>query len=662
MRRFYTRHRSPLAGAKRVLPELYLADNHKAVHEVFLPETDGEHHVSLFKWLVSISLAGLVGIGFILMAFYAYSDIEDGSGIVESIRKAGAKAMQPFRPHSEPTMKSGVAAPKSDLMKISSEGLATRYVIHDTMPQRRNGREFIAVKRYVRMVASMATLEPEAGKTIPPFDPLKIYSRGQVAAKLPGTHSAGSYVRVKVVDLAGGIMPEAGGLEISDEEVAMLVTAAAREYAGVDAHSQHKLASPLEDISAKDKNTTVLQKNIFGSDDDALENGVTRTLTVNRGDNLAKLLRNTGAAGWQTEAMIEALRSVFSPKSLKPGHELRLLLAPVTDDRDNADPLQLAIYNGPNHEATVYRNSAGDYVASRSPVKGSMTKSGVSRISRRATVYKGFYDSSRKLGIPNNTITSMLRLHAYGTNFKRPVHPGDGFEAFFDIEDASVKPGGGLGNMLFTSITVNSKTRKFYRFRTPDGQVEFYDERGRSAHKFLMRKPVRGGGARLTSGFGYRMHPMLRKRKMHTGIDWAARRGTPIMAAGDGVVEFVGRKGSYGKYVRIRHANGYKTAYAHMHGFARNLREGTEVKQGQIIGTVGNTGRSTGPHLHYEVLVNNRHVNPARINVPHGRNLKGRQLSAFIRERNRINELMRRSPVETRTASNILNTHQAQDL
>ena len=206
--------------------------------------------------------------------------------------------------------------------------------------------------------------------------------------------------------------------------------------------------------------------------------------------------------------------------------------------------------------------------------------------------------------------------------------------------------------MLYTALTIAGETRKFYRFRTPDGEVDFYDENGDNAKKFLMRKPVRGGGARFTSGYGMRLHPLLKRRKMHKGIDWAAKPGTPILAAGNGRIEAVKRSPGYGNYVRIKHANGYKTAYAHMLRFAKGIRKGAKVRQGQVIGYVGSTGRSTGPHLHYEILVNNRHVNPMRIHVPRGRQLKGKEMADFQKERARIDDLMNRIPVKTRVAQN----------
>ena len=166
-----------------------------------------------------------------------------------------------------------------------------------------------------------------------------------------------------------------------------------------------------------------------------------------------------------------------------------------------------------------------------------------------------------------------------------------------------------------------------------------------------MRRPVRGEDVRITSGFGLRRHPVLQTSRMHTGVDWACAAGTPIMAAGNGTIEEAGRKGEYGNYVRIRHANGYKTAYGHMLRIGNGVAPGVKVRQGQIIGYVGSTGLSSGPHVHFEVLVNKEFVDPMSIQVPRERQLTGKQLADFQKERTRIDALMRRNPVSTRVAA-----------
>jgi murein DD-endopeptidase MepM/ murein hydrolase activator NlpD len=221
---------------------------------------------------------------------------------------------------------------------------------------------------------------------------------------------------------------------------------------------------------------------------------------------------------------------------------------------------------------------------------------------------------------------------------------------FFDLKEEDKGADSPTGELLYTSISTGGEVQRYFRFRTPDGVIDYYDEHGQNSRKFLMRRPVRAEDARLASGFGYRFHPLLNVRKMHTGVDWSAPPGTPVLAAGSGVIEEAGGKGLYGNYIRIRHGNGYQTAYGHMMRFAQGIREGVKVRQGQVIGYVGSTGISSGPHLHFEVLVNNRFVDPLSIQVPRERRLTGKLLAEFQKERGRIDELMRRAPVMTKVA------------
>jgi murein DD-endopeptidase MepM/ murein hydrolase activator NlpD len=192
---------------------------------------------------------------------------------------------------------------------------------------------------------------------------------------------------------------------------------------------------------------------------------------------------------------------------------------------------------------------------------------------------------------------------------------------------------------------VDGELRRYYRFVSPDdGQVDYYDENGRSARKFLMRKPVNAGEMRST--FGMRKHPVLGYYKMHTGVDWGGLPvGTPILATGNGTLVKAGWAGGYGRHIEIQHANGYMTTYSHMSGFAKGMAPGTKVKLGQVIGYLGSTGLSTGPHIHYEVKINNNLVDPMRIKLPQGRELSGNLLATFKQERERIDAMMSKAPV-----------------
>ena len=205
------------------------------------------------------------------------------------------------------------------------------------------------------------------------------------------------------------------------------------------------------------------------------------------------------------------------------------------------------------------------------------------------------------------------------------------------------------GDVIYASMTLSGKTKAYYRYTPKSGITDYFDEQGRSVRKTLMRTPV--DGARLSSGFGARRHPVLGYTKMHKGVDFAAPRGTPIMAAGDGVVERANRYGGYGNYLRIRHNSELKTAYAHIHRFAKGVSAGSRVKQGQIVAYVGSTGRSTGPHLHYEVLQNMKQVNPLSIKVAAGEILKGSELKRLAAARSTIDQRVAEARSGTTVAS-----------
>jgi murein DD-endopeptidase MepM/ murein hydrolase activator NlpD len=255
-----------------------------------------------------------------------------------------------------------------------------------------------------------------------------------------------------------------------------------------------------------------------------------------------------------------------------------------------------------------------------------------------ARVDTSLYDAAQRQGATSEIIAQMADVFSYDVDFQRDVKPGDPFEfvfhRFYDDKGETVR----TGELLYVSLETRGRTREYYRFQAPgDTSPQWYDLDGKSARKFLMKTPV--NGARLSSGFGFRMHPIMGYTRMHRGTDFAAPTGAPIMAAGEGVIVQAGRNGGYGNYVRIHHSAQYETAYGHMSRFARGIRRGARVRQGQIIGYVGSTGASTGPHLHYEVHRNGSQINPMSLRVPTGRNLTGADLQLFLTERARIDRL-----------------------
>jgi murein DD-endopeptidase MepM/ murein hydrolase activator NlpD len=251
-------------------------------------------------------------------------------------------------------------------------------------------------------------------------------------------------------------------------------------------------------------------------------------------------------------------------------------------------------------------------------------------------LYQSIYETALRNSVPRPVIDDLVRIYSYDVDFQRRAAPGDSFEVLYSGDDDA-----DARNVLYAALTVGGDTKKFYRYQSPDdGVVDYYDETGKSAKKFLVRKPV--GPGIMRSGFGFRRHPIIGISKMHTGVDWAAPYGTPIFASGNGTVEKAGWEGGYGKYIKVKHSNGYETAYGHMSAFARGIEPGKRVRQGQVIGFVGSTGLSTGAHVHYEIVVNGRFVDPMRIRLPRGRVLEGPILAGFEKERDRVEGMMQR--------------------
>ncbi len=250
-------------------------------------------------------------------------------------------------------------------------------------------------------------------------------------------------------------------------------------------------------------------------------------------------------------------------------------------------------------------------------------------------IHNSIYESLKKIDTPDEIIMEFVQLYSFDIDFQRDIRKGNKIKIFFEIYTDShnnyIKP----GNINFSEIILNDESYELYRFQSEgDEFVEYFNSDGKSATKALMKTPI--NGARLSSGFGMRKHPILGYNKKHQGVDFAAPTGTPIMAAGTGHIEFVGNNGGAGKYIRIKHLNGYKTSYSHLSKYASGIQKNVKVRQGQVIGYVGNTGLSTGPHLHYEVIFNGKRINPMKMKLPSGKKLKGSNLETFLAEKNQI--------------------------
>lgn len=356
-------------------------------------------------------------------------------------------------------------------------------------------------------------------------------------------------------------------------------------------------------------------------------NSVTKTITLKSGDNLGPLLQRNGLTSQDAYRVTQAFGDVFKPRNLRAGQEFQLHFTGATLDH---------LTFKPNIETTVFIDRDGENYTARKIDADFKYET----IAVKADVENSLYVDATRLGAPDKVVVQFANIYEYSVDFQRDIQPGDAFEMFFEVARNQKGEIVKSGDLLYTSFSPRGKTSEYWLFEDNKGRENFYDAKGKTAKRKLRATPV--NGARLSSSFGRRKHPILGYRKMHTGVDFAAPRGTPILAAGSGTVERANRYGGYGNYIRIRHSDGYKTAYAHLKNFARGIKSGAYVKQDQVIGYVGTTGRSTGPHLHYEVHLHGKKINPRRLSQLSGKPLLDSQRPAFAAQRGKI-ELMRES-------------------
>lgn len=617
-----------------------------------------------FRWFFSTCLAAAVGSVAIVAALFGASDPNDGrmgSGMSRLRTISSSVQLEPPAPVAAAPDGLAWATPKSDRLEATTGAMVTRYIVQDSIRQRRGSREYIQNKPFARILARLVAVRADAVGSVPAFNPIRLYGNSTPVGEsddsptATGTHPNG--IAQRVVELLGSILPTEDGQELDAGEVTDLVErarASAREALTMrpgflpEGLKEPEAAKPKAAAEPLPSNTTILEK-IGGEQEDAaeLEGRQIRSHKVGRGDTLTRILQQAGADAMLARGMVEAARGLFVDRDLAAGFIVDLTLEPSLANPDQLEPIRFAVYDDQGtHRVSVERGAAGEFQASATPLTDGrrIAQSRDSARSVAASLYAAVYHAALSQGVDPDVIMQILRLHAHETDFRRRARVADELELFFDLREEA-RGEEQLGELLYSAITAAGESHRFFRFKAGDGTIDYYDEDGNNSRKFLIRRPIRSDEARLTSGFGVRVHPLLHVRRGHTGVDWAAPPGTPIMATGNGVIEEAQHKGQYGNYVRIRHANGYQTAYGHMMRFAAGVAAGVKVRQSQIVGYVGNTGFSTGPHVHYEVLVNNQFVDPLSIQVPRERRLTGRELAEFQKERARIEELLRRQPI-----------------
>ncbi len=348
-----------------------------------------------------------------------------------------------------------------------------------------------------------------------------------------------------------------------------------------------------------------------------------RIVKVEKGDTLVALLMNKANVPAQDAfEAVEALRPLYDPRSIAPGNEITVFFH--KDPGYEANGFSGIKLDQDTINSVIVKRSDGGEYSVRKAVKNvyKMVKS------YKGTIRNSLYVDAKNQGVPDYIIADLITMYSWNVDFQRDMREGTKFEVMYEeYKTDDNKTVTNRGKVLYARLNMPGNDLPYFRFEDKDGFVDYYDDNGKSARKVLMKTPI--NGARISSGYGMRKHPIMGYSKMHQGLDFAAPPGTPIYASGNGSIEQIGPWSTYGNYIRISHRNGLKTAYAHMKGFASGLHKGDKVTQGEVIGYVGTTGRSTGPHLHYEVILNNKKVNPASLDLPTGITLKGKELAKF---------------------------------
>lgn len=639
--------------------------------------SEDDHRRISIHWLAGTILTGLSGAALIGAA--AFSSLDRQTYQAET-----PQAAQLVR--KEDRGDAAVNPRKGDRLVKAVDIVAAKQSFKAPIAVRAGDREIIRTATFTRVATSLALSDTGLGDEVPAFNPLRLLAsaRGDAAAapEEADVRVDDAEVAFVVRDMAAekiGVQPA----QLSVEEVQAQVNeylktvATSGPRAPVQLPAQMLLmrtsrvagpglayanvgepvvsSTPFSSIEVKmvPENVTLISKSPPPAEKQPTQMDE-RLVVVRHGETLQDVLRANSATRQQASAIVAALGGRKADSIAAEGRRIKLLFADLDGSGTNMTLARVTIHSDDRIEATVAVTDDGRYVQVERAVETAATSGKGGRAadddddedSGGMRLYDSLYQTALKQEIPKPIVSDLIRVFANDVDFQRGVQPGDSFEAFYDEgEDRDDRD-----KLLYASITARDETFKYYRFRTPDdGLVDYYDENGRSTRKFLIRQPI--ATAKITSGFGVRYHPILGYSKMHTGVDFAAPIGTPIFASGNGTVLTAGWHSGYGRRVEIQHANGYVTAYNHMSGFARGVNEGVRVRQGQVIGYLGSSGLSTGPHLHYEVMVNSHFVDPMRVKLARTREMDGKMLAEFKRERDRIDSIRAKAPNATRVAA-----------
>jgi murein DD-endopeptidase MepM/ murein hydrolase activator NlpD len=353
-------------------------------------------------------------------------------------------------------------------------------------------------------------------------------------------------------------------------------------------------------------------------------------LKVRNGDSIQRILYDQKISPTEVNNVLNALRREYNVGKLRNDQKVYLI---VKREKNGNFVSRLTVNIDNITSVHVFLNKDNVYETKR--VTKILTKK---NHLVETTIDRGIYRTAKQSGIENSIVAQFARLYGFEVDFQRDLKKNDKIKIFYEryLDDDGVSQR--TGNIIYSEITNVERNIVLYRYEYPNGSIAYFTPEGKSIEKSLMRTPI--NGAKLSSRYGFRIHPILGYNQMHQGTDFAAPIGTPVMASGAGTVEYSGWKGGYGKFISIRHSSVYQTNYAHLQDYAKGIRRGAKVQQGQVIGYLGSTGSSTGPHLHYEVVVNGRKENSQTLKLPSAAPLEGNNKNFFEIQKRNVDNLI----------------------
>ena len=637
-------------------------ENADALTDPFAPRPSPmplrDHAAFSGRWLSASLLLGLVGAGLLTSSLL----------VSEADSPATRSPERAVTALPRGTSANG-SARKGDLLVQRGFSIGTARHFRAPLTETVGAREITKVHALVHVAAELSPLAI-AAPNMPDLESLgSPPSAGREAAPQAAVDPADADVSVVRRDLsdqaATGTEPGLSDTAAAEQVAELLRLSGSEPQLPLEYSNQRILSRTLRLAGeAESEEASPLGSPVFGSlDVRIIPENVTnipvrtgsqgpfeeRDVMLGHGDTLASILQNNGADDRRVAAIVAALGK-RAKAELPEGQHLRLLIAP---EGSGQTIQRVILFDETGPEAIAAADDGGRFVAvakndaRHSPADDSSDDDDEDS-GERATLFQSVYASAVKSQVPRELIDEFVGIFASNLDLKQRTNVGDRLEMIFSDDEAAST---GRRELLYAALTAEGETHRVYRYASPEtGDVDYLDEEGLSLRKLLLRRPVQIG--RISSPFGMRRHPILRYSRLHSGVDWASPRGTPIMAAGDGKVVAAGPHAGYGNRVEIEHANGYATAYNHMANIGSQIKPGATVRMGEIIGTVGTTGLSTGPHVHYEVTINSHFVDPMKVKLPSNHTLGGTALSEFKDHQRQIEKLRQPGPATTVAVQN----------